>query len=307
VGFAGAPLAMTIVEAMQGIVLFIAAPWLLKGHAASWPDWQDWQQAVVGWPEIIAQGGPCAVMIISEWGGWESALFLAGPVCAGADSCPKVEAIPICTLLMVLEFILCFGPGSAACVRIGNLLGAGQGEDARVCAQVALLMAASVGLLFASAAHHLRHEIAMLFVEDDAVLDEIVQLMPYTIAYSFLATLGPGWSQQVLIGIGGSLRVPAAINFISFAVVGLPLGTVLAYKLDMQVHGLWLGLVIAMCCIDAGHVVYGCLTVDWDEAARQAVQKALEQGTVAVQLDVEEVKPVAYTTLESTARTPRSE
>lgn len=58
-------------------------------------------------------------MIVSEWGGWESALFLAGPLCDGKDSCPEVEAIPICTTLLVFEFICVFGPGQAAANRIG--------------------------------------------------------------------------------------------------------------------------------------------------------------------------------------------
>ena len=38
-----------------------------------------------------------------------------------AEGCPQVEAIPICTTIMVCEFILAFGPGLATSIRVGNV------------------------------------------------------------------------------------------------------------------------------------------------------------------------------------------
>ena len=89
-----------------------------------------------------------------------------------------------------------------------------------------------------------------------------------------LATLAPGWSQQVLFGLGARLKIPAAINFFAFFGVGIPGGAVLAYRFGLGVHGIWLGLVVAMVLIITGQYLYLALTVDWHAAARDAQQKA---------------------------------
>ena len=59
---------------------------------------------------VLQRGAPASAMIISEWLGWECTLFVASGLCdASSDSCAVVEAIPICTTVMVCEFILVFG------------------------------------------------------------------------------------------------------------------------------------------------------------------------------------------------------
>lgn len=111
-GFVGAPLAMTIVELLQGALMLLLTPWLLRRHnLRSWPHWRrDWRQALRGWKEVLQRGAPASAMIISEWLGWECTLFVASGLCdASSDSCAVVEAIPICTTVMVCEFILVFG------------------------------------------------------------------------------------------------------------------------------------------------------------------------------------------------------
>ena len=72
-GFVGAPLAMTLVELLQGGLIFAAAPWLLHARKLrSWPLWRrEGRQALRGWAEIVSKGLPAAVMIMSEWFGWE--------------------------------------------------------------------------------------------------------------------------------------------------------------------------------------------------------------------------------------------
>ena len=76
-------------------------------------------------------------MIVSEWFGWECILFVAGGLCTkGEEQCAVVEAMPLCTTVMVCEFLLTFGLGQATSNRVGNLLGAGKGGAAAFCAQV---------------------------------------------------------------------------------------------------------------------------------------------------------------------------
>jgi MATE family multidrug resistance protein len=282
-GYVGAPLAMTLVELSFAAVLCVAAPLVLRRQRLrSWPRWRDAAEARRGWGEILSKGGPATIMITSEWFGWECTLFLASGLCVGGGVCAVVDAIPICTTIFVLQFLLNFGWGQAVCNRVGNLLGAGRGADARFSAGVAWLMAASSTSCVGTVVIVMRRPIARLFVdggsdEAEAVLEVTAGLIPITTAYSMLATLAPGWSQQVLFGLGARLKLPAAINFFAFFGVGIPGGAVLAYRFGLGVHGIWLGLVAAIVLIIIGQYLYLALTVDWHEAARDAQRRAQQK------------------------------
>ena len=283
-GYVGAPLAMTLVELFFAAVLCVAAPLVLRRQRLrSWPRWRDAAEARRGWGEILSKGGPATIMMTSEWFGWECTLFLASGLCVSGSFCAVVDAIPICTTLFVLQFLLVFGWGLAACNRVGNLLGAGRGADARFAAGVAWLMAASSAGCVGTLVILMRRHIARLFVdggsdEAEAVLDVAASLIPITTTYSMLATLAPGWSQQVLFGLGARLRLPAAINFFAFYAVGIPGSAVLAYRFGLGVHGIWLGLVAAIALIVIGQYLYLALTVDWHVAARDAQLRAQQKA-----------------------------
>ena len=283
-GYVGAPLAMTLVELSFALVLFVAAPLVLKRQRLrSWPRWRDAVEARRGWGEILSKGGPATIMITSEWFGWECTLFLASGLCVGGGVCAVVDAIPICTTIFMLQFFLVFGWGQAVCNRVGNLLGAGRGADARFSAGVAWLMAATSAGCLGTVVILMRRPIARFFVdggsdEAEAVLEVTASLMPITTAYSMLATLAPGWSQQVLFGLGVNLKLPAAINFLAFFGVGIPGGAVLAYRFGLGVHGLWLGLVAAIALVVIGQYLFLALTIDWHAAACDAQQQAQQKA-----------------------------
>eukprot|EP00966_Prymnesium_polylepis_P211285 4892684-Prymnesium_polylepis.2 len=105
--------------------------------------------------------------------------------------------------------------------------------------------------------------------------------MPFTTAYSVLASLSCGWSHQVLFGLGAPLRVPALINLGAFFGVGLPVGSLLAYQAHLGVHGLWMGLVLAVGLIVVGQYAYIGLRIDWLEAAKTARERALAKDQAA--------------------------
>ncbi|KAL1507431.1 hypothetical protein AB1Y20_008270 [Prymnesium parvum] len=305
-GFVGAPLAMTAGELLQGGALALLSPWLLRRHGhASWPAWRERRQAVRGWGEICAKGAPAAAMVMAEWLGWEVSLFVAGGLCdAASPTCAVLEAIPVCTTLLVCQFLLVFGIPLAASNRVGNLLGAGDGEGAARCARVALGMtaasAATLGLLAVGG----RRRLLALFVDDEPILAAARRLMPLTALYAALASLAPGWSQQMLFGVGAPLRLPALLNVIAFFGVGLPGGALLAYDAGLGAEGLWCGLVLAMVLIIVGQYSYLWVAVDWAHAARVARERALgESGGVAGEMKAAENDRVALATADGARQT----
>ena len=293
-GFDGAPLAMTITELLAGLLIWLAAPVVLRRHRLrSWPRWRgEGRQALRGWSEIVSKGAPAAAMTMSEWAGWECTLFVASGLCGGgAAACAVTAAIPICTTVFVCEFLLVFGWGLAACNRIGNLLGEGKGQEARFSGGVALVAASLSSITLAVVVVSNRRRIATFFVEGEseeaaAVLETTVSLMPVTTLYSVLATLAPGWSQQVLFGLGADLRAPATLNIFAFFAVGVPGGSLLAYRFGMGVQGIWLGLVAAIGLVVVGQHAHLARTTDWPEMARVARARALQrEGAEATEGD----------------------
>lgn len=284
IGFVGAPWAMTMVELLQGGLLCAASPWLLGRHRLrSWPAWwRERREACRGWAEIVSKGAPAAVMVVSEWFGWECTLFVASGLCPRTtDSCPAVDAIPICTTVFVCQFIIAFGVCLAMGNRVGNLLGEGRPADARFCARTAWGMAAGVQLVSATLILSFRRPIASFFVEDGEVLTHVSELMPITTAYSMLATMASGLSHQLQFGLGANLQVPAAINFTCFFGIGVPLGAVFAYQAGLGVRGLWAGLILAMLLIIVGQYVHLYRTVDWQAASQRARERAAKDATGA--------------------------
>ena len=69
--------------------------------------------------------------------------------------------------------------------------------------------------------------------------------------------------------------MPALINLGAFFGVGLPVGSLLAYQARLGVHGLWMGLVLAIGLVVAGQYTYIGLRIDWLEAAKTARERAL--------------------------------
>jgi len=304
-GFAGAPWALTIVELGQGVVLLAATPWRLRSQRLrSWPNWRrDAHESCRGWLEIVTRGWPACVMVISEWGGWECTLFIASALCAspphasdGPGGCPAIEAIPICTTVHVSQFLIAFGPGLAANVRVGNLLGEGRPSDARFCGKVAYALALAVQLALTTAILSQRDLVASAFVDDTEVHAHIVQLMPYTTAYSFLSTSVSGFSQQLLFGVGARLFIPAVLNLVAFFIIGLPLGALLGLKGGLEERGIWLGLIIAMLLALVGQFTYLALAVDWEAAAESAREKAFvvdENASISTAVPVSDSLGVA--------------
>ena len=99
--------------------------------------------------------------------------------------------------------------------------------------------------------------------------------MPFVAAYILGDTLGPGWAHQVLWSIGVGLRRPAALNFGSFWLVGVPLGYTLAFHHGKRLAGLWTGLATGMWLHGGGLVLYClCGGIRWARAVEGAEKRA---------------------------------
>jgi MATE family multidrug resistance protein len=146
--------------------------------------------------------------------------------------------------LASLTFMVPLGVSSAAAVRVGNAVGAGDAPRARRAAGAA--PAVGVGFMAASALALLAlpRALAGLYTGDAAVLALAASLIPIAGVFQVFDGL-----QVVSLGIlrgAGDTRAPAVANVVGFWVLGLPAGAWLAFRGGAGPRGLWWGLVLGL-------------------------------------------------------------
>ena len=297
-GYDGAAVTLSIGEAFSGLAMLAATPRVLPRHgrASTWPVW-SWRDATRGWGECLMLAAPSAVVVMSEWAGWEASVLMAGWLCPtppprdvlanatitlDATECTELEAFPILSQTMVVLFLAHFGFSIACGNRVGNLLGEDQPKRAKTCALATLGFVLAFVSLMCAALIGLKHHWASFFLgAADAtaasrqVAATVAAVLPIVAAYIFLDTIGPAWAHQILFGVG-RLTYPMLNNFLSFWVLGLPLGHHLAFGSGWDLAGLWFGLVCGMAALDGGLLVYLLAYLDWGLMARDARRRALK-------------------------------
>ena len=204
---------------------------------------------------------------MTEWWSWEIIGFASsflGPTTLAAQS--------VITTISSLFYQVPWALAVAGGVRIGNLLGAQRPQLARTASRVAmglsgLLAAANFALLVA-----FRHLWGTLFSSDPAVVDVVVTVLPLVALFQLPDVLAgsTGW----LLRGAGKPTVGAAINIVSYYIVGIPIGIGIAFwgpRLGLQ--GLWVGLTLALtgAAILMSVVI---LRMDWKAEGEMAATRA---------------------------------
>jgi MATE family multidrug resistance protein len=167
-GFIGAPLSQVFSGWMQLCMMLAACGW--RGYMSKcWGGWS--REALTDWGPLLRLGAAGTVSLMGEWWSWELASAMAamlGPV--------QLAAHAVLLNLGFLYFVFPYGISRAIGVRVGQLLGAGDGQRARVAMQTSIVMAACMIALAIAILVSLRRSVARLYSSDPAVR---VLLPPY--------------------------------------------------------------------------------------------------------------------------------
>jgi multidrug resistance protein, MATE family len=188
---------------------------------------------------LLTIGVPIGIQL-----GLEMWVFTAAALFIGAMGPLQMAGHQIAINLASLSFMVPLGLGAAAATRVGNAIGRADGDGARLAAQVALRLGASVMMVFAVLYGLLPVELAAIYSPDAPVVAAAAQLLP--IAALFQVFDG---TQAVGCGIlrgAADTRIAAVINLVGYWVLGLPLGLLLAFKLGWGPKGLWWGLTFGL-------------------------------------------------------------
>ncbi|GIL01057.1 MAG: putative multidrug resistance protein NorM [Alphaproteobacteria bacterium] len=238
-GLRGAAIASVLSSTLSFTLLWAYAMWTpairrFEIHVRLWR--ADWP--VFG--EVLHLGWPISLTIIAE-----VALFAAASILIGWVGPVALAAHGIALQLASLAFMVPLGLSSAATIRVGRALGAGEYVDLRRAAVSVLILAVAFMALSATAFLAVPEPLTWLFL--DAAKPDAAQVAAYAVGLLAVAAtfqLVDG-VQVVATGLLRGLkdtRVPMTIAVFSYWVAGMPLAYVLAFPAGLGGVGVWFGL-----------------------------------------------------------------
>lgn len=158
---------------------------------------------------------------------------------------------------------------------VGNFLGAQAPAKAKKAAQVGTLLGVATMAAQAAVLFVFRSAWASLFRSEPDVGRQVAALLKFVVVFN----VGDG-IQLVLSGVitgAGKQRITTPILFVSYWILGLPLGALAAFKFRKGLLGLWAGMTLAVWLHVAAYGVI-CFarftwTIDWPAAAAKAAER----------------------------------
>jgi multidrug resistance protein, MATE family len=242
-GLFGAGLATALSRIVACLVLLaiILKTGLLEGAWVPW-SWQTFERKA--FMRVWELGLPVGFQFALEVTAFSMAAVMAGWVGERA-----VAAHIICLNVATLTFMMPLGISIAAASRVGNLIGEGRPEAARLSAKLAVAAGALVMAVSAAALMLGRNIIPAWFSTEADVAMAAAALIP--IAGVFQICDG---TQVVCTGVLrgiGRTRAPAIVHFVSYYVIALPACYLFGFKLHFALPGIWWGLVCGLTTLAA--------------------------------------------------------
>jgi len=152
--------------------------------------------------------------------------------------------------LASFSFMFPLGISTAAAVRVGNLIGAGDAEGARRAAHLSMLLGVGVMGCFGAIFFLLRWQLPRLYGAEPAVAELCARVLPIAAAFQML-----DGTQVVASGVlrGLGRTTPAAVmNFGGYYLLALPLAYLLATRGGLGLEGVWWGLAAGLLVVASG-------------------------------------------------------
>lgn len=192
--------------------------------------------------QFLALGLPAGGHTALEIGAFTIATFVAG-----ALGPAPLAAHHVCLMMAAFTFMFPLGFSSAAAVRVGMFVGAGQPERARIAGW--LCIGVSVSVMSAFALGYLAFPRGLLgwFTKDAEVVSIGVKIL-MLVALFQIADGTQVSTTGALRGLGNT-RAAMIANLIGHYPIGLALGLVLCFGFGLGAVGLWAGLAAGLIAV----------------------------------------------------------
>lgn len=226
--------------------------------------------------DIIRIGIPSSMQY-----GMESAAFAVSGIMAGWLGYIQQAAHQIAIHLAALSFMVPLGLSAAGSIRVAFAYGKKNWGHARQIGISTIFLAGTYGVLCGTFFILFRHQLPYLFNDEASVINYATQLL-------FLAAVFQISDSIQAIGVGllrglQDVKVPTYLVAIAYWVIGIPLGIILAFVLDWEVSGIWIGLVVGL-SVSAVFLTMRFLRITKRKNLRK--KAALNEGSEVIDLKV---------------------
>ncbi|XP_078536020.1 multidrug and toxin extrusion protein 1-like isoform X2 [Lissotriton helveticus] len=233
-GVRGSALANTISQISLSTFLFLYIR-IRKLHVLTWGGW-SWE-CLQEWGPFTSLAVPSMLILCFEW--W---IYEIGNLVAGLISVTELGAQSVMYQICTVAYMLPYGLSVAASVRVGNALGAGNEEQAKRSALVALYCTVFFIVVDTIALAGLRNTVALLFTNDKAIRDLTARTLSVYIVFHIFESIACA-ANGVLRGSGKQL-MGAVVFAVGYYLIGLPVGAALMFSAKLGIVGFWTGMVV---------------------------------------------------------------
>jgi len=273
-GFQGAPIATSLSRCFMfvSIIIYLFCKRRQKGGLFSVPCKAVFRSGA--FTDFLRLGFPGALSMSLEAWAFDATTLMAGLLHDTAALSAHSVALNLSGLTF---FALPFGVGIACSIRIGNLLGAGRGQQAKLSYRLSMFLGcgsmAFVGVLFIVFAK----KIGYIWSSNAQVISDIATIMPIVAVFQVLEGF-QGVASGTMRGMGFQ-KVAAKLNLAGFWVVGIPLGYVFCFKVGLGLPGIWWGTCSGLIALSLGDAFVLARGANWDELADQIATRLRELST----------------------------
>ncbi|KAL3042901.1 hypothetical protein OYC64_020757 [Pagothenia borchgrevinki] len=262
-GVTGSAAANAISQYSLAVFLFVYI--CFRGlHKATWDGWSA--ECLQEWGPFLRLAIPSMVMLCLEWWLYEIAGFLAGII-----SEVELGAQSIVYQLAAIAYMFPMGISVAASVRVGNALGAGNTEQAKLSSKVSFICACCVSCLIGAVLIVFKDLVGYIFTAEKDIIQRVSDVMKmYGVIH--VAEAIAGVTGGIVRGTGKQM-IGAVCNLVGFYLIGLPIGVSLMFPVQMGIVGLWSGFLISVLIQSVFFIVFLC-KLNWTKVTEEALIRA---------------------------------
>ncbi|XP_050986001.1 multidrug and toxin extrusion protein 1 [Labeo rohita] len=257
-GLYGSAAANTVSQVYICVFLYLYIRWK-KLHVETWGGWSC--DSLQEWDGYMKLAIPSTMMLCFEWWIYEVGGFLAGML--GESDLAAQHAV---IMLAFINYMFPLGIQGAACVRVGNALGAGDTAGAIRTSKVSLTCTAALAVLQGLVLASTKTVIGFLFTSDGHIVALVSKLLNVYCVLQFFDGL-VCVCMGILLG-SGQQKIAAVANFFGYYCIGLPLGTSLMFAAKLDVVGFWLGLLICV-CVQSSFFIAVIFKLNWERVTKE--------------------------------------
>ncbi|KAM7374367.1 hypothetical protein PAMP_007028 [Pampus punctatissimus] len=233
-------------------------------HKVTWDGWSG--DCLQEWGPFLHLAVPSMLMHCLEWWLYEIAGFLAGVI-----SEVELGAQSIVYELASIAYMFPMGFSVAASVRVGNALGAGNAEQAKLSSKISLICAFIVSCFIGVCLGLSKDVIGYIFTTENDIIQRVRDVMKMY-GYIHVAEALAGVTGGIVRGAGKQM-IGAVCNLVGYYFIGFPIGVSLMFSVKMGIVGLWSGFLICVLIQSTFFIVFLC-RLNWNKATEEALVRA---------------------------------